>query len=75
MVRLKVGLRLVMLASKSYFNSTMVRLKVIYLAGRKDKRKFQFHYGTIKSERRRKHVIRREYFNSTMVRLKACKDK
>ena len=35
----------------SHFNSTMVRLKVSYLAGRKDKRKFQFHYGTIKRVR------------------------
>ena len=37
---------------------------------RSDKRKFQFHYGTIKSKTAIEKVEKLKSFNSTMVRLK-----
>ena len=53
-----------------YFNSTMVRLKLIKACKKPERKPFQFHYGTIKisksSHSERIHVC----FNSTMVRLK-----
>ena len=55
------------------FNSTMVRLKLLFLAGiKRPVRFFQFHYGTIKrgGEQRTRAWV--PSFNSTMVRLKAC---
>ena len=52
MVRLKVIKGLKVAGWLLYFNSTMVRLKEVYSdAGKLVHRIFQFHNGTIKSER------------------------
>ena len=49
----------------------MVRLKASVWAGSAGTvRRFQFHYGTIKSSTRWRGCANRCYFNSTMVRLK-----
>ena len=71
MVRLKVIYAISMQIVKSYFNSTMVRLKDEYrLKCFQSLLPFQFHNGSIK----RQHPIRQQqpeaHFNSTMVRLK-----
>ena len=50
----------------------MVRLKEKFIRISSVLPKFQFHYGTIKSRKKRICLdISRIYFNSTMVRLKA----
>ena len=54
-----------------YFNSTMVRLKVVGQEPAIELAKFQFHYGTIKSVATWNTLCPLWNFNSTMVRLKA----
>ena len=70
MVRLKVSPSIHSVLIQLYFNSTMVRLKESRTKSRLDLRKFQFHYGTIKSETRTLNATSMQDFNSTMVRLK-----
>ena len=53
-----------------YFNSTMVRLKETVRTWFREIKKFQFHYGTIKSPSPVSLWPFLSYFNSTMVRLK-----
>ena len=70
MVRLKGGSRSCIRASRSHFNSTMVRLKAVEAQSLQQAPVFQFHYGTIKSFGAESKLIHIAYFNSTMVRLK-----
>ena len=70
MVRLKVRCTACLFVRGFYFNSTMVRLKGTTRAGRLAYTKFQFHYGTIKSNGNLRIRLPLTYFNSTMVRLK-----
>ena len=55
---------------EQYFNSTMVRLKALWMVMRIPEGKFQFHYGTIKRIPTACTRTGLHYFNSTMVRLK-----
>ena len=70
MVRLKVEACQSQAARTRNFNSTMVRLKVCPARVFVARNVFQFHYGTIKSERYEYRDDDGRYFNSTMVRLK-----
>ena len=71
MVRLKGLLSRRSAHVRTYFNSTMVRLKEeLYANENEDKILFQFHYGSIKSTILYILIDMRENFNSTMVRLK-----
>ena len=72
MVRLKVTTHLKGWKILSYFNSTMVRLKVKNVRNKASRNGlFQFHYGTIKRNVYVNHLVNIINFNSTMVRLKA----
>ena len=53
-----------------YFNSTMVRLKVLLPSILHKSKQFQFHYGTIKRIATPCEMATSANFNSTMVRLK-----
>ena len=70
MVRLKEDAKRIIEFDRINFNSTMVRLKAAAANGLFLPAKFQFHYGTIKSQELA--TVRRTGgdFNSTMVRLK-----
>ena len=70
MVRLKEAAEVPCLRRRSYFNSTMVRLKDGSDTKGKCSPEFQFHYGTIKRNNGTPCNTKSLYFNSTMVRLK-----
>ena len=70
MVRLKERTSLYRWIANVYFNSTMVRLKVLTVVSTIRQLRFQFHYGTIKSDAHADRQVCHHDFNSTMVRLK-----
>ena len=71
MVRLKGALLLCLSIPCFYFNSSMVRLKVVNSAMSSNSNAFQFQYGAIERLAERFTTYQLTDFNSSMVRLKA----